>query len=305
MRIILGKRNLYAQQCYEEGFIGADYGIQGDLKDELCENWKEFNAKYRGIWLESNPGKSKISAGLACGMLWTVCKGINKGDVVLSPDGNGNYYYGEVDSDYYYTPGEILPHRRRVKWSDFQISRDDMSQELKNSSGSVGTTSDITRYSIEIQNLIKKVEGDNIIVSRDETIESVSEFALEKHLEEFLVRNWSQTELGQEFDIYEEDGELAGQQYQSDTGPMDILAISKDKKTLLVIELKKGRASDNVVGQIQRYMGYVKEELAEDDQDVSGVIIALEDDLKIKRALAVTSNIEFYRYIIDFKLFKS
>ena len=31
----------------------------------------------------------------------------------------------------------------------------------------------------------------------------------------------------------------------------------KDKKTLLVVELKKGRVSDNVVGQIQRYMGYV------------------------------------------------
>ena len=40
----------------------------------------------------------------------------------------------------------------------------------------------------------------------------------------------------------------------SDTGPIDILAISKDKKTLLVVELKKGRVSDNVVGQIQRYI---------------------------------------------------
>ena len=96
-----------------------------------------------------------------------------------------------------------------------------------------------------------------------------------------------------------------GQQFQTDTGPIDILAISKDKKELLVVELKKGKASDNVVGQIQRYMGYVKEELASKEQKVKGVIIALEDNLGIRRALAVTNNIEFYRFQVSFKLFKN
>lgn len=71
-----------------------------------------------------------------------------------------------------------------------------------------------------------------------------------------------------------------------------------------MVELKKGRVSDNVVGQIQRYMGYVKEELAEENQQVKGIIIALDDDIRIKRALAVTNNIEFYRYQVSFKLFK-
>ena len=83
------------------------------------------------------------------------------------------------------------------------------------------------------------------------------------------------------------------------------MAISKDKKTILVVELKKGRVSDNVVGQIQRYMGYVLEELAEENQTVKGVIIGLEDDLRIKRALSVTNNIEFYRYQINFRLYKN
>jgi restriction system protein len=86
---------------------------------------------------------------------------------------------------------------------------------------------------------------------------------------------------------------------------MDILAISKDKTKLLVVELKRGRASDSVVGQVQRYMGYVVEVLAEANQEVHGVIIALEDDLKIQRALKVTRNVEFYRYIINFKLEKT
>jgi hypothetical protein len=40
-------------------------------------------------------------------------------------------------------------------------------------------------------------------------------------------------------DIYEEYGELVGQQYPSDTGPIDILAVSKDKRELLVVELKE------------------------------------------------------------------
>ena len=76
-------------------------------------------------------------------------------------------------------------------------------------------------------------------------------------------------------------------------------------KSAHIVELKKVRASDNVVGQIQRYMGYVFEELAEQGQTVRGVIIALEDDNRIRRALAVAPNIEFYRYEVSFKLFKA
>ena len=72
----------------------------------------------------------------------------------------------------------------------------------------------------------------------------------------------------------------------------------------LVVELKRGRVSDNVVGQIQRYMGFVKEELAEPNQIVKGVIIGLEEDLRIRRALSVTNNIEYYRYEVSFKLNK-
>ena len=99
-------------------------------------------------------------------------------------------------------------------------------------------------------------------------------------------------------------GEKVGQQYPTDTGPMDILAIKKDKSELLVVELKKGRASDAVVGQTLRYMGFAAQELAEPYQKVRGVIIALEDDQRMRRALAMTSLIDFYRYQISFKLVK-
>jgi len=124
-------------------------------------------------------------------------------------------------------------------------------------------------------------------------------------LEDFLVLNWAQTELGKSYEIYEEDGERVGQQYPTDTGPIDILAVSKDKKELLVVERKKGRASDVVVGQILRYMVYVREELAEEGQAVRGVVIALEDDQRIRRAMSMVSFLSFYRYEVTFKLTKS
>ena len=113
---------------------------------------------------------------------------------------------------------------------------------------------------------------------------------------------WSWSDLGKKYDIYEENGVLIGQQYGTDTGNLDILAISKDKAELLVIELKRGRVSDVVVGQIQRYMGYVKDELCEPHQTVRGLIIGLDDDLRIKRALSVTQGIDFLKYEINFRL---
>jgi restriction system protein len=302
-RVMLGAKSIHAEECYKGNFIGVGFLSDIDLTGQLPDDWRAFNQKFIPIWMQRNPNKSKVAAGLSCGALWTVSTGIKVGDVVLCPNGQGAYYVGEVLDNYSFHQGEILPHRRTVKWYPVLIERASMSDSLKNSTGSTGTVSEITKYATEIEALI----GGNkpaTLISTDETVEDASVFALEKHLEDFLVQNWSQTELGKNYDIYEEDGELVGQQYPSDTGPIDILAISKDKKTLLVVELKKGRVSDNVVGQIQRYMGYVKEELAEDNQQVKGVIIALEDDLRIKRALSVTTNIEFYRYQVSFKLFK-
>jgi len=38
-------------------------------------------------------------AGLACGALWTVSRGINSGDIVLCPDGGGRYRVGEVTKE--------------------------------------------------------------------------------------------------------------------------------------------------------------------------------------------------------------
>ena len=52
-------------------------------------------------------------------------------------------------------------------------------------------------------------------------------------------------------------------------------------------------------------MGFIKNEIAENNQQVKGCIIAFEDDLKIKRALQINPLIDFYRYEINFKLLKA
>lgn len=303
-RVMLGKGSEHAEECFNGNFIGADYEINQDLTNKLPDDWRKFNKEFIPIHLAENPGKTKIGAGLACGALWTVSKGILKDDVVLCPDGSGRYRVGDVIGDYCYAPGEVLPHRRPVRWLGQIIDLEDMSEDLRNSAKARGAVINLSHHRDEIEKLIAG-QATPTLTSTDVTVEDPSAFALEKHLEDFLVENWGQTELGKDYNIYAEDGEPIGQQYQTDTGPLDVLAISKDKKRLLVVELKKGRASDAVVGQTLRYMSFVQEVLAEEGQTVLGVIIAHEDDQRIRRALSMTPNVSFYRYEISFKLVKT
>lgn len=45
----------------------------------------------------------------------------------------------------------------------------------------------------------------------DATVENPSVFTQEKYLEDFLVANWAQSELGRDYEIFQEDGEISGQ----------------------------------------------------------------------------------------------
>ena len=299
-RLMLGAKSAHAETCFAENFVGVDFIGDIDLTNKLPSTMRQFNEAYRPVWLEQNPGKTKVSAGLSCGFLFTACKEMQQGDIVLCPDGLGAYRVAEITGDYQFVPGGILPHRRSVRWMEKALDRSEMSESLRRSASSIGTVCNITKYASEIAPLLTTEHASGLIAV-DDTVEDPSVFALEKHLEEFLVQNWHHTELGRHYDIFEDENGT-GQQYPTDTGPIDILAVSKDKKSLLVVELKKGRASDRVVGQIQRYMGYVLDELADDRQEIRGAIIALEDNLSIRRALRVTKNIDFYRYEVSFRL---
>jgi len=301
-KIMPGSKAEMLAEFLNDGFIAVDFGINSDLSGKFTENFPEFSKKMMPVIQGFRPDKTKVSAGLAAGCIWRIGRGMTNGDIVLCPNTVGKLHVGEVLGEYFYSANKKFPHRRKVSWSNTQIERTDCSRELQSALKAGQSVICLDEYAAEVEQLISGIRTNIVVRTNDEATENPSVFALEKYLEEFLVSNWANTELAKKFSIFTEDGEMVGQQYETDTGPIDILAVSKDGKTLLVIELKKGRASDVVIGQIQRYMGYVLEELAEDNQEVRGLIIALEDDIRIKRALAVTKGIDFYKYEVSFKL---
>jgi restriction system protein len=300
-RVFLGSGGEHIKECVEKGFIGVDYGFMTSLSPYLAETWSESRGQIKPVYLKFNPEKSPVGAGLSCGALWTFGKGMQRGDLIFCPDGNGNYFSGEVTGDYMYVEDSFFPHQRGVAWQKATFSRSDMSEDLKRSTGATLTIIEVTKFAEEIETLTGGQSKQTIFAS-DVTVEDPSAFALEKHLEDFLVYNWPQTELAKKYDLVTDEGVIVAQQYASDTGPIDILAISKDKKEYLVVELKKGRTSDVVVGQTLRYMGFVKNDLAVNGENVRGAVIALEDDLRLRNALSMVPSIDFYRYQIDFKL---
>jgi restriction system protein len=151
-RIMAGAKSVFAAQCVAEGFIGVDFGIAQDLRDSLPEDWREFNHRFIPVYLQSHPEKTKIGAGLACGFTWTVAKGLKRGDVVITPNGNGRYHAGEITGEYFYASNEVLPHRRPVTWFPATFERANMSAALQRSTNSVGTCCDIRSGSTNLNN---------------------------------------------------------------------------------------------------------------------------------------------------------
>lgn len=144
-------------------------------------------------------------------------------------------------------------------------------------------------------------EGGNGPPAEDGDAGLAVEFAMEKHLEDFLVRNWESTELGKKYDLIEENGELVSSQYSTDVGKIDLLVKDKETKRYVIIELKKGQTSDDTVGQVARYMGWVKTHLA-GGQEVSGIIIARANDLRLQYAIQMVRNVELFVYKVRFVL---
>lgn len=150
-KVMLGKKSMYMQECTQGSFIGVHYGMDIDFTHTFPEDWKDFNKQFIPIYQANNPGKTKIAAGLACGAIWTMGKGIQTGDIIVSPDGRGTFLFAEVTGDYEYHPAQILPHRRPVRWFDSKMPRKDTSDDLRSSTTSVGTIANISAHAAEIE----------------------------------------------------------------------------------------------------------------------------------------------------------
>ncbi|MCK4872881.1 MAG: DUF1016 family protein [Phycisphaerales bacterium] len=137
------------------------------------------------------------------------------------------------------------------------------------------------------------------------SVESEQRFGLERHLHEFLRDNWNRVELGREWTLYQEPGEEeAGYEYPCDVGRIDLLAKHRSEPRWLVVELKRNQSSDQTVGQLLRYIGWVKRHMAEDGEQVHGMIICRRADNSLRYALSTLQNIELRLYQVEFHLGK-
>ena len=126
---------------------------------------------------------------------------------------------------------------------------------------------------------------------------------IEVHLEQWLVDHWNQVDFGAPLELYEEDGESVGQQYDTGAvGRIDLLCEDTSSGALVVIELKRGQRSDAVMGQLARYMGWVKEHLA-DGRDVEGIVLAPSFDDRLRYATKAVPGSRLLRYETRFEIF--
>lgn len=110
-----------------------------------------------------------------------------------------------------------------------------------------------------------------------------SEFRFESHLRDYLAQNLHLFDfLGTRLRLYGEGGQ--GVEFPTRVGPIDILATGEDG-TLYVLELKVSRGADATVGQVLRYMGAVRADIAA-GRPVLGVIVASTLTDKLKMAVA-------------------
>ena len=244
-------------------------------------------------------------------LLWDFGVNIQQGDIVLCrglqlPKYGGEYQLVHVVGKYEFVDGARTPHRRDAKWLDLHLNADNVSPGFWSylvDDDEKGIKLLPDSHLRELQELLhganRNTANSKVSTPLPFDPQRGSGFTLEQHLEDFIVNNWAQTEFASQYDLYTGLEGVAGRQIQTDTGPMDLLAISKDRTTFLVIELKRGRASDVVVGQILRYMGYVNDNIAKEGQYVKGAIVALEESLGIRRALEMVPTVDFYRYELD------
>lgn len=137
-------------------------------------------------------------------------------------------------------------------------------------------------------------------VKDESSVVSSGLFYMEKQLEEFIIENWNESEFGKSLDLIYEDGVLKSQQYKTDIGIIDILAKDKATGSYVVIELKRNQTSDDTVGQVLRYMGWVTENLKE--KSVRGIIVAGKYDEKLYYAQNMIQAVDVFLYEVQFKL---
>lgn len=127
-----------------------------------------------------------------------------------------------------------------------------------------------------------------------EAMPGSSQFLLEKDLQNYLARNLEVIEPGLRLYIDESEG-ITGTEVDAGGRRIDILAVD-GSNSLVVLELKVSKGYDRVVGQLLRYVNWVRKELADPEQQVRGIILCrtMTEDLRL--ACAGLPNVELFEY---------
>jgi restriction system protein len=237
-------------------------------------------------------------------MLWDFYHSVKEGDIVIARKGRKKIAsIGTVTKSAYFDKDKNLkvagaeyyyPNHIDINWHD--NPRDKVFDRIIFGMQTIYETS-----APQYQELLIG-EQTEIESEPEQNVENKAEFVLEKYLEDFIVSNFTAI-FKNELVLYRDPEEnVIGQQYTTDVGRIDILAQESKSSNFTVIELKKGRESDIVVGQTLRYMGWVQENLCKNGQTVKGLIICKDIDTKMSYALKMTNNIEVKLYQVDFAL---
>lgn len=133
------------------------------------------------------------------------------------------------------------------------------------------------------------------------TVAGATEFLLEKDLQNFLARHLERIEPG--LRLFEDADGGRGVEYDAGGRRIDILAVDRNN-AFVVLELKVSKGYDRVVGQLLRYVNWVRQNLAEPDQRVRGMIVcrSMSDDLKL--ACSSIPDIELFEYQLSVSVTK-
>jgi RecB family endonuclease NucS len=140
-------------------------------------------------------------------------------------------------------------------------------------------------------------KGDLVIVD-DAEAERPAEFAYEADLRNYLAKNLSIIEPG--LKLYQDEG-ITGVEFDVGGRRIDILAVDA-KGALVVIELKVSRGYDRVVGQLMRYMAWIRKNLADPGQQVRGVIVAREISEDLLLACSLLAGVQLFEYELSLRL---
>jgi hypothetical protein len=114
---------------------------------------------------------------------------------------------------------------------------------------------------------------------------------LEQYLEDLLVEQWHTLPWANELEY------LDRQVKCGKNDRLDILARDRTSRDYVVIELKRDQGDDEVVGQVSRYMGWIKQHRADHEGvGVRGIIVAHEATERLRSAVLPHPNISLYTY---------